>query len=204
MPPPPTPGWMLPPWVVRGAAVVCTEVIQVPFGLPPSGLEIARGEKGRVLSLSEDKVRVYVGPDRGAAEWTGLFEPEEPYIFIDQHRAQFTRSWDRVYPQDVNNLGVADYVRQIEVGGERFDLLCFCSSDRRKHLNIEPSREFGSWKIISFVDPGRNTTKRVVWSRRCEWVLEGIADPSTWIQTCELDFEVQRAVESLPAKLVPK
>jgi hypothetical protein len=38
------------------------------------------------------------------------------------------------------------------------------------------------------------------WTHRGEWIDERIADPGAVFQTCEMEYEVTRAVDNLVAK----
>ncbi len=194
----PVPGWILPPWVVRGALVVAQVELTVPYGLPGSTFTVGRGERARVLLVGEEKIRLYLGPEGQAEEWIGLGEPAEPYHWLDQARGDFARTWDRLSPQETNNLGMADYVKTLTVGGVRFESIGYYSKDPR--LNVEPLRQFGTWGIISFEEIVPGKPKRMKWTHRGEWIDERIADPGAVFQTCEMEYEVTRAVDNLIAR----
>lgn len=193
----PVPGWILPPWVVRGTLVVAQVELTLSYGqLPDSTLVIAAGERARVLSVDEKNVRLYLGPEAKAEEWIGLGEPVEPYHWLLQPRSEFARAWNRLPPQETNNLGMADYVTKLRVGGVQFEQIGYYSKSPR--INIEPLRQFGTWSIVSFTNPGSDRAKRLKWTHRGEWIDERIADPGAIFQTCELEYEVALAVENLP------
>lgn len=193
----PVPGWILPPWVVRGTVVVAQVELSLSYGrLPEPTLIIAAGERARVLSVNEKTVRLYLGPESGAEEWIGLGQPVEPYHWLDQPRSEFARAWGRLPPQETNNLGMADYVTKLCVGGVQFEQIGYYSKNPR--INIEPLRQFGTWTIVAFREAVPGSPKRVKWTHRGEWVDERIADPGAIFQTCEVEFEVARAVENLP------
>jgi hypothetical protein len=197
----PVPGWILPPWVVRGTVVVAQVELTVSYGppeLPDNTLTIAAGERARVLLVDEKTIRLYLGPEGGAEEWIGLGEPKEPYHWLDQQRSEFARAWGRLPPQETNNLGMADYVKTLTVGGVRFEQIGFYS--RNPRLNIEPLRQFGTWSIIAFREVVPGKPQRVKWTHRGEWIDERIADPGAVFQTCELEYEVAKAVENLPGQ----
>lgn len=192
-----TPGWILPPWVVRGALVVARAEMTFSFGSLGGTITIAIGERARIIEVTEEKVRLYVGPEGDSPRWDGLGEPAEPYYWATQLRVEFARAWDRLPEQGNNNLGVADYIAALHVSGVRFESLGFFSSQPR--INIEQLPQFGTWKIVTFDQSTPGRTRRVKWTHRGEWTDERIADPSSVFQTCEMEYEVSEAVEHLGA-----
>ena len=63
-------------------------------------LTIANGEKGRVLSVDDHNVRVYIGsPDDKTPLWQGQGDPVEPYQYIDHMRGDFGGIWEQDPPQ---------------------------------------------------------------------------------------------------------
>lgn len=87
----------LPAWVNRGVAVRCSLEFTAPCEVPDSTFTVCAGELGRVLSVDERNVRVYIGPADDlmpeTPEWTGSGEPVEPYRFVDHMRGDFHGIW---------------------------------------------------------------------------------------------------------------
>jgi hypothetical protein len=88
-------------WVVRGAAVRCSIefTLDFPIGLG-STLTICNGATGRVLTVDDGNVRVYLSPlNDSIPTWQGEGDPVEPYTFVDYMRGDFDGIWESDPPQ---------------------------------------------------------------------------------------------------------
>lgn len=84
----------LPAWVLRGAAVRCIKKFTTPLILrsdwPPSSLSVLPGEMGRILSVNEVEVRIWVGPPEN---WDGGGDPEAPFTWCNILTENFASLW---------------------------------------------------------------------------------------------------------------
>jgi len=88
----------LPKWVVPGAPVRCAYDFEISFDEPDDEtVVVTKGMAGRILSVGEESIRVYLGPledeEEVAPVWNGIEDPQEPYLFVDHALEDFDGLW---------------------------------------------------------------------------------------------------------------
>lgn len=87
----------LPDWVKPGARVRCVIEFALDDVFPGSSLVVCEGARGRVLSVDDKNVRVYLGPctdlRTDTPEWVGQGDPVEPYRWVEHMRGDFDGLW---------------------------------------------------------------------------------------------------------------